>query len=409
MGEFDRIVREAVALHEAGQYQQALQLYDDAVSRWPSLALLWNNRGTTLLEQARYAEAAESYRRALQLAPELHDARVALASCLQSLGYLNEAQAACDIVLQAVPDHAEAHWNQALLLLLQGNYAMGWQEYEWRWKKRRFTSPQRQFIQPQWQGEPLTGKTILIHAEQGFGDTLQFCRYLPFLAASASQVVFECHPQLTALMETLSPGITVVAMGQPLPPFDCHLPLMSLPRLFGTTLETIPAAVPYLQPPPVRLPFWRSVVPERNGNVRVGLCWARKRFPDPDRCCPAALLDGLSICAGVEYYSLQLDTFGLGRPSLPLVDLTSQLLDFADTAALASQLDLIISVDTAVAHLAGALGLPCWLLLSTDVDWRWLLRREDSPWYPTLRLFRQQQPGNWAEVLERVALALQDR
>jgi len=409
MGEFDRIVREAVALHEAGRYEQALLVYDDATSRWPSLALLWNNRGNTLLELARYAEAAESYRHALQLAPELHDARIALASCLHSLGYLNEAQAACDIVLQAVPGHAEAHWNQALLLLLQGNYAMGWQEYEWRWKKRRFTSPSRPFMQPQWQGEPLTGKTILIHAEQGLGDTLQFCRYLPSLAASASQVVFECHPQLTALMETLSPGLTIVAKGQPLPPFDCHLPLMSLPRLFGTTLETIPAAVPYLQPPPERLSFWRSVVPERNGNVRVGLCWARKRFPDPDRCCPATLLDGLSVCAGVEYYSLQLDTFGLGRPSLQLVDLTSQLLDFADTAALVSQLDLVISVDTAVAHLAGALGLPCWLLLSTDVDWRWLLRREDSPWYPTLRLFRQQQPGNWAEVLERVVLALQER
>jgi hypothetical protein len=409
MGEFDRIVREAVALHEAGQYEHALQLYNDAVSRWPNLALLWNNRGNTLLELACYAEAAESYRRALQLAPELHDARIALASCLQSLGYLSEAQAACDIVLQAVPGHAEAHWNQALLLLLQGNYAMGWQEYEWRWKKRRFTSPQRQFMQPQWQGEPLTGKTILIHAEQGLGDTLQFCRYLPSLAASASQVVFACHPQLTALMETLSPGLTIVAMGQPLPSFDCHLPLMSLPRLFGTTLETIPAAVPYLQPPAGRLPFWQSVIPERKGTLRVGLCWARKRFPDPDRCCPACLLDGLSVCAGVEYYSLQLDTFGLGRPSLPLVDLTSQLLDFADTAALVSQLDLVISVDTAVAHLAGALGLPCWLLLSTDVDWRWLLRREDSPWYPTLRLFRQQQPGNWAEVLERVVAALQDR
>lgn len=409
MGEFDRIVREAVALHEAGQCEQALQLYDDAVSRWPSLALLWNNRGTTLLELARYAEAAESYRRALQLAPELHDARVALASCLQSLGYLSEAQAACDIVLQAVPDHAEAHWNQALLLLLQGNYAMGWQEYEWRWKKRRFTSPQRQFMQPPWQGEPLTGKTILIHAEQGFGDTLQFCRYLPFLAASASQVVFECHPQLTALMATVSPGITIVAMGQPLPPFDCHLPLMSLPRLFGTTLETIPAAVPYLQPPAGRLPFWQSVLPERKGTVRVGLCWARKRFPDPDRCCPADLLEILSTCVGVEYYSLQVDSFGLGRPALQLVDLTSQLLDFADTAAFISQLDLVISVDTAVAHLAGALGVPCWVLLSTDVDWRWLLKREDSPWYPTLRLFRQQQPGNWVELLERVAMALQER
>lgn len=408
MGEFDRIVREAVALHEAGQYQQALQLYDDAVSRWPNLALLWNNRGTTLLELARHAEAAESYRRALQLAPELHDARVALASCLQSLGYLSEAQAACDIVLQAVPDHAEAHWNQALLLLLQGNYAMGWQEYEWRWKKRRFTSPQRQFMQPQWQGEPLTGKTILIHAEQGFGDTLQFCRYLPFLAASASQVVFECHPQLTALMETLSPGLTIVAMGQPLPPFDCHLPLMSLPRLFGTTLETIPASVPYLQPPAGRLPFWQSVLPERSGKLRVGLCWAGKTYPDPGRSIPAAMLAPLAACMAASFVSLQVGEVS-AQPAIDLLDLTMLVQDFADTAALVTQLDLVITIDTAVAHLAGALGIETWLLLPAAPDWRWLLKRTDSPWYPTLRLFRQQQPGNWAEVLERVAAALQER
>lgn len=407
MGEFDRIVREAVALHEAGQYQQALQLYDDAVSRWPNLALLWNNRGTTLLELARYAEAAESYRRALQLAPELHDARVALASCLQSLGYLSEAQAACDIVLQAVPDHAEAHWNQALLLLLQGNYAMGWQEYEWRWKKRRFTSPQRQFAQPPWQGEPLTGKTILIHAEQGFGDTLQFCRYLPFLAASASQVVFECHPQLTALMETLSPGITIVAMGQPLPPFDCHLPLMSLPRLFGTTLETIPASMPYLQPPAGRLPFWQSVLPD-TGRPRVGLCWAGKAYPDPGRSIPAAMLAPLATGTAASFVSLQVGE-GSAQPAINLLDLTMLVQDFSDTAALLAQLDLVISIDTAVAHLAGALGVETWLLLPAAPDWRWLLKRADSPWYPTMRLFRQQQPGNWAELLERVAMALQQR
>lgn len=408
MGEFDRIVREAVALHEAGQCEQALQLYDDAVSRWPSLALLWNNRGTTLLELARHAEAAESYRRALQLAPELHDARVALASCLQSLGYLSEAQAACDIVLQAVPDHAEAHWNQALLLLLQGNYAMGWQEYEWRWKKRRFTSPQRQFMQPQWQGEPLAGKTILIHAEQGFGDTLQFCRYLPFLAASASQVVFECHPQLTALMATVSPGLTIVAMGQPLPPFDCHLPLMSLPRLFGTTLETIPAAVPYLQPPAGRLPFWQSVLPERSGKLRVGLCWAGKTYPDPGRSIPTVMLAPLATCTAASFVSLQVGQ-GSAQPAINLLDLTMLVQDFADTAALLAQLDIVITIDTAVAHLAGALGLETWLLLPAAPDWRWLLKRADSPWYPTMRLYRQQQPGNWAELLERVAMALQER
>jgi len=404
MGEFDRIVREAVALHDAGQYEQALLVYDDATSRWPNLALLWNNRGNSLLELGRHAAAAESYRRALQLVPELHDARVALASCLQSLGYLHEALAACDVVLQAVPDHAEAHWNRSLLLLLQGNYAAGWQEYEWRWKKRRFTSPRRQFAQPQWQGEPLTGKTILIHAEQGFGDTLQFCRYLPLLAVSAAQVVFECHPPLALLMETLSPGISVVAMGQPLPPFDCHLPLLSLPRVCGTTLETIPCSVPYLQPPPTRLLFWESVVPQ-DGRRKIGLCWAGKAYPDPGRTVPVELLAPFADYRDATYLSLQMGE-GTGRPAFNLLDLTMLVQDFADTAALIAQLDLVITIDTAVAHLAGALGVESWVLLPAAPDWRWLLKQENSPWYPTLRLFRQQQPGNWTEVLERVVAEL---
>lgn len=407
MGELDRIAREAVALHDAGRYDEALALYDDAAYRWPNLAMLWNNRGNTLLALTRYAEAAESYRRALQLAPELHDARVALASCLHYLGYLNEALAACDIVLRSVPDHAEAHWNRALLLLLQGSYPEGWQEYEWRWKKRRFTSPLRQFSQPQWHGESLAGKTILIHAEQGFGDTLQFCRYLPLLAASASQVVFECHPPLAVLMETLSPGIVIVPMGQPLPAFDCHLPLLSLPRLFNTTQETILGVLPYLQPPVERLPFWRSVMPQDN-LFKVGLCWAGKLYPDPCRSIPAAALARFAGCAGVSFVSLQLGE-GIARPELALVDLTMLLQDFADTAALIAQLDLVITIDTAVAHLAGALGKQTWVLLPAAPDWRWLLKREDSPWYPGMRLFRQQQPGNWAPVLEQVVAELQVR
>jgi len=313
MGELDRILREGAALHDAGRYDDALVLYDDAAYRWPSLALLWNNRGNTLLELGRYAEAAESYNHALKLAPELHDARVALASCLQAIGYHHEALAACDAVLRALPDHAEAHWNRALLLLLHGQYAEGWQEYEWRWKKRRFTSPLRWFSQPQWQGEPLTGKTILIHAEQGFGDTLQFCRYVPLVAASASQVVFECHPPLAALMATLDPGVAVVSMGQPLPPFDCHLPLLSLPRLLGTTLETIPCSIPYLQAPPDRMPFWGSVM-SQDGLRKVGLCWAGKAYPDPGRSIPAAALAPLAACAGVSFVSLQLGEGSLHPP-----------------------------------------------------------------------------------------------
>ncbi len=407
MSEFERVVQEAVALHDAGCYAQALALYDDALSRWPDRFLLWNNRGNTLLELSRYDAAAESYRRALQLVPALHDARVALASCLQATGRLDEALAACDTVLREMPEHAEAHWNRALVLLLQGKYPEGWREYEWRWKKRRFTSPLRQFHQPVWQGEPLAGKTILVYAEQGFGDTLQFCRYLPLLAAGGAQVVFECHPPLVALMATVGADIHVVPMGQPLPFFDLHVPLLSLPRLFGTTLETIPHRVPYLQPPPDRLAFWQSVMP-RDARRKVGLCWAGKTYPDPGRSIPVTTLSALAGVTEVSFVSLQMGE-GCERPSLPLLDVTLLVRDFADTAAVVAQLDLVVTIDTAVAHLAGALGIPTLVLLPAAPDWRWGSDGDDCPWYPTMRLFRQRQAGQWSAVLERVVGVLRQR
>ena len=408
MYELDRTVREGAALHDAGCFNEALALYDAALLRWPDSAALWNNRGNTLLELARFAEASESYHRALLLLPELHDAQVAQATCLQALGQADEALTLVEAVLADDAGHAEAHWNRALLLLQKEKYTEGWQEYEWRWKKRSFTSPLREFVQPQWQGEPLAGKTILIHAEQGFGDTIQFCRYLPLLAASAAKVIFECQPPLVPLMCRLCDGMEVVPQGGLLPPFDLHLPLMSLPLLCKTTLDTIPASSPYLQAPDERLPFWQSVIPSSSG-LRIGLCWSRKPFPNPDRCCPAQLLGKLSGMTEAQFFSLQVDYRGDVPPPLQMIDLTSQLLDFADTAALLANLDLVISVDTAVAHLAGALGKECWLLLSTDCDWRWLSGREDSPWYPSLRLFRQDAPGDWGGLLDRVAKALVSR
>lgn len=408
MQELDRTVREGAALHDAGCFNEALALYDAALLRWQDSAVLWNNRGNTLLELARFAEAAESYCRALQLVPDLHDARVALATCLQALGRVEEALSEVETVLAAAPDHAEAHWNRALLLLQAGAYPEGWHEYEWRWKKRSFTSPVRDFAQPQWQGEPLSGKSILIHAEQGFGDTIQFCRYLPLLAAAAARVVFECQAPLVPLMRGLCSGLEVVPQGAALPHCDFHLPLMSLPLVHGTTLAAIPAPVSYLQAPAGRLPFWHSVVPG-GSELRIGLCWSRKPFPNPDRCCPAPLLGKLAGIGGARLFSLQVDYRGDVPPPLQMIDLTSQLRDFADTAALISCLDLVISVDTAVAHLAGALGKECWLLLSEDCDWRWLRGREDSPWYPAVRLLRQKTPGDWDELMDCVAKKLVSR
>ena len=404
MDELERILREGATLHEAGHYDEALALYDEALARWSSLALLWNNRGNTLLELGLIPQAIKSYQQALQLEPSLHDSRVALATCLQAAGEVQQALAECTQVLKVAPDHAEAHWNFGLLLLLQGDYTAGFREYEWRWKKRRFTSPVRQFSQPRWQGTDPAGKIILIYAEQGYGDVLQFCRYLPLLVKRGAEVLFECHQPLVTIMQTLGPGITVVPFGSPLLlSFEYHAPLLSLPYLFGSTFETIPATVPYLTVPEARLPFWRSVMPA-SSTCKTGLCWAGKSYPDPGRSCQVELLKPLMNLSGLSWVSLQM-TENSVKP-FSLIDLTMLVQDFADTAALLAQLDLVITIDTAVAHLAGALGKETWLMVPFAPDWRWGLNRTDCPWYPTIRLFRQERAGAWETVIEQVREAL---
>jgi Tfp pilus assembly protein PilF len=395
------------ALHLLGNYQEAVAAYDAALAMAPALAPAWNNRGNALLALCRHGDAGASYSRALELAPELQDARVALATCYQALGRVEEALAACETVLEADPGHAEAHWNRALLLLLKGDYRQGWREYEWRWRKRGFTSPLRDFPQPRWQGEPIPGRTILVHAEQGFGDTLQFCRYVPLVAARGDQVVFECHPPLVPLMESLAgDSVRVIALGEPLPSFDLHIPLLSLAGIFDTTVESVPTEVPYVAPPADCLPFLAGQNID-NGCLRVGLCWAGKAYPDPGRSCPAELLTPLAEIDNVSWYSLQV---GWERAlPLPMTDFTGHIRDFGDTAALIAQLDLVITVDTSVAHLAGALGKPVWVMLPAyKTDWRWLDARSDSPWYPeVMRLFRQPRRGDWAGVLTPLRAALQ--
>jgi len=400
----DAAISLGYCLHQLGKYDEAVTIYDAALDRTPTHVTALNNRGNALLALCRYADAAESYSRALTLDPKLHDARVALATCYQALGMVEEALDACETVLHVDPEHAEAHWNRALLLLLKGDYAHGWREYEWRWRKRNFTSPLRNFTQPCWQGEPIAGKTILIHAEQGFGDTLQFCRYIPLVAALGARVVFECHPPLVALMKSLAGGnVVVVAMGDSLPLFDLQVALMSLPMLFDTTVQTVPNNTPYLAPTNERLSLWRRQIID-NKYFKIGLCWAGKRYPDPERSCPAELLAPLAEIDGVVLYSLQVGWEG--ALPLSLVDCTSPIRDFNDTAALISQLDLVVTVDTAVAHLAGAMGKPTWVMLPYAPDWRWMLEREDSLWYPTVQLFRQAEPGQWRDVVRRVAYSL---
>ena len=384
---------------------EAVSAYRLAIALAPHQAAVQVHLGDTLLQLGRPAESATACRAALALAPTAA-AHNNLGNALKAMGHVAEAGPRYAAALALAPEDPLIRLNHALALLTLGRFEEGWEEYEWRWRKSSFTSPRRSFTAPLWDGSPLAGRTILVHAEQGLGDTLQFARYLPLVAASAGRLLVECQsPSLRPLLERI-PGVAAVfAMGEELPPFDLQVPLLSLPRLCGTTLETIPAQLPYLEPDPARLSLWGERLAQLGG-VRVGLAWAGKPNPDPFRSCTLNALAPLWEVPCVTFYSLQPGCSPGDADGLELVDLTAQINDFADTAALIAHLDLVISIDTSVAHLAGALGKPVWLMLPKAGDWRWLTERPDSPWYPTMRIFRQKRQGEWGDVVQRVAEAL---
>lgn len=402
-------LRQGDLLHREGRLEEAVEVYNRALQVNPAWGEVHHNLGNACLELRRFDEAVGHYREAVRLLADFAEGYVTMATALQSLGRTHEALASCQRALAIDPGNAEAHWNRALLLLQLGQYPEGWREFEWRWQKRRYTSPVRTFTQLPWEGGELSGKTIFIHAEQAFGDTIQFARYLPMVADCGGEVICECPAALTSLMATVQGVRRVCPTGSEPPPFDCHLPLLSLPWVFGTTIENIPATVPYLVPADGKVAEWRRLLAAWQG-MKVGLAWAGRNFPDPGRSCPFHNLAPLLEIPGITFFSLQVD---LGREDariaadrMSLVDLADRIHDFSDTAALMANLDLVISIDTSVAHLAGALGITTWTLLPFAADWRWLLEREDSPWYPTMRLFRQKHAGEWDEVIRQVKDAL---
>ena len=309
---------------------------------------------------------------------------------------LDEAQACFERALKIKPDYAEAHCNWALCRILVGDFDHGWKSNEWRWETAHLRKEKRNFVQPLWLGSnEITGKTILLHSEQGFGDTIQFCRYVPLVAERAARVILEVPESLRELMETLTGSAQIVPKGEPLPQFDLHCPLMSLPLAFKTRLESIPCATPYLGALPSAVKSWNARLGQRRRS-RVGLVWSGRpeHKNDHNRSLKLSTLLPLLDC-DVTFISLQREV----RPGdaatlkgLDIVHFGGELKNFSDTAAIISNLDVVISVDTSVAHLAGALGTPVWILLPFVPDWRWLLDREDSPWYPTARLFRQNNP-----------------
>lgn len=363
-------------------------------------------------ELGALAESTEASARVLALRPDYPEALVNLANTLQEQGILDAAEAAYRRALRLRPGFADAHWNLGLLDLLQGRYATGWRGYEWRWRLPGFQHDAARFRQPWWTGEEGGGRTMLLHTEQGLGDAIQFVRFVPAVVARGWRVVLEVPPALMELFAAL-PGVILAPRGRELPPFDVHCPLLSLPGIVATTRDTIPAAVPYLAVPPERVAAWRARMPA--GGVRVGIVWqGNPQFPgDRRRSVPLEWLAPLAWVPGVRLVSLQknhgLDQLDRLSASLAAPSLGPGFDTLADTAAAMAALDLIVTSDTGLAHLAGALGRPVWVALQAVPDWRWGLNGEDCPWYPTMRLFRQTTPGDWAPVFARITAALANR
>jgi tetratricopeptide (TPR) repeat protein len=400
---------------DQGKLAEAEACFRQALCLQPGYADAHNNLGNALREQGKLDEAEASYREALRLKPGFAEAYNNLGIALGDQGKLAEGEASYRQALRLKLDYAEAHLNLSLHLLRQGNFAEGWPEYEWRRSTRdNLRDP---LPPPSWDGSPLDGQSVLVQTEQGAGDAFQFIRYARLVKAKGGRVVLQCQAALARILATCPDLDQVVAAGTPLPPFPLTAPLLSLPMLCRTTLETIPAEVPYLAVDAARVQTWRTLLAALPG-FKVGICWqgSPKLKRDRLRSVPLAVFGPLAKVPGVCLFALQrgpgLEQIGQQRKHLSIVDLPGRSEDPAeswlDTAAMIQALDLVISVDTAVVHLAGALGAPVWVALPFMPDWRWLVDWEDSPWYPSMRLFHQQRPGDWPEAFQRIAMALHD-
>jgi hypothetical protein len=365
-------------LKDLKRYEEAMAAFERAIALRPEYAEAYANRGVAYMDQQRFVEALASYEKAIALKP----------------------------------DYAQAHFNAAHCRLLLGDFEHGWEENEWRWETAQARNSKRSFVQPLWTGrEEIAGKTILLHAEQGLGDTIQFCRYARLVQARGARVLLQVQPSLKHLLSGLPGADIVLARGEPVPRFDLHCPLLSLPRAFGTRLTTIPQLIPPLSAPRDLVRIWESRL-EPKTRPRVGIVWSGRSTHKNDHnrsMSLRALLGFLEL--PVQLVSLQKEVRAqdqslLGANGVGIMHFGPSLTDFSETAALTSLMDLVISVDTSVAHLAASLGRPTWILLPFVPDWRWLLDREDSPWYASVHLFRQRSSGDWAGVVARVASAL---
>jgi tetratricopeptide (TPR) repeat protein len=396
-----------VALFEMRNYKEAAQAHRQAIAAKPDFAEAYSNLGNALHAVRRYDDAIAAYRRALELKPGFADAVANLGTTLMHSGNLEDGAATLRHAIALSPHHANAHSSLGLILLTRGDFAEGWDEYEWRLRSSERTG--QRFPERPWRGESLAGRHIYVQAEQGIGDTLHFARYMPLLAARAGKVTLRVHQQIVTLLRENLPDITILGdRGDPAR-YDCDTALLCLPRLFKTRLETVPAAVPYLHAPAEAARRWQTRLAGMAG-LKIGLVWAGNpdHTNDARRSVDVSALAPLLAVPGTSFASLQVgkrasDLKKLKRGRGSIDDLSPQLTDFAETAGAVVGLDLAITVDTSVAHLAGALGKPVWVLLPQVADWRWMREREDNPWYPTMRLFRQQPGQEWGEVITRAA------
>ena len=409
----DALTNLGAVLKAGKKFDAALSLQKRAVELHPDYAEAHNNLGNALKELGRFEEAAAAYERALELQPDSVIALTNRGIVLRELGRLDEEYACYAKAVDLAPDYPEAHWNLAFALMADGDFAKGWAEYEWRWRRTGARSPEEVWpplALPFWTGDKGQGRTILLWSEQGLGDCLQFVRYAPLVQDLGWRVILHVPDSQQELLDVF-PGITVLSESEAPPRVDAQCPLMSLPRLLGTTLATVPAAIPYLRPNPVLAARWKERLAAISG-LKLGLVWRGNPLHHRDRqrsMDPRWLSFGLDL-PGVTAISLQPGAHANELAALNcgerLLDAGPDLTSYAETAALMAQLDLVISVDSSAAHLAGALGLPVWTLLDSNAEWRWMRHREDTPWYPSMRLFRQTAPGDWQAVMQRIRAEL---
>jgi tetratricopeptide (TPR) repeat protein len=397
-----------VALLALGRLDEAVASLQQALHLRPDYARAHNNLGAALREQGKLDDAVRSFQKAVDIFPDYAEAHSNLGVALREQGKLDEAACSLLKALEINPDDADAHKNLGFLLLRLGDFEEGWAHYEWRWQTRGFK--RRSFTTPPWDGQPLDGKSVLLYAEQGLGDTIQFIRYAPLVRQHGCRVIVECQKPLRKLLSSCHDIDQLMTQEEELPAFDFHVPFLSLPRLLGTRATNIPGDVPYLFAREDLVRYWRDRLSDTNA-FKVGICWQGSPTYDGDRRRSVALthFSALAEVPGVQLISLQK---GVGTEQLTGVHFSVQTLTpdfdetngaFMDTAAVMRNLDLVVASDTALVHLAGALAVPIWVALAKVSDWRWLLDREDTPWYPTMRLFRQSERDNWQQVFECMA------